>query len=277
VRSLRSWWLPLAARWECDLLSQGEITLSPCHLTYHGAKCTETPPLSPPRLQRPQFESKSHQKSNAEEEETVQITPAVNYSPLCKPRENRPFGFPATGQWKQRLLACLLLVQPKAREPPGHTFLGLTVPMRTCPCALCLSCFQPRTNSWVLSSASPRLGPRPSSCRAAVGGHRGHSCLLVCANPACTEGTALRATVQDYTPAAVCLSVCGESPVDILGSFLQSAAKADARCPCRNSVKKIRGTGCVKEKPERSLHLTSFSFSNLDNRLGASVNRRELF
>lgn len=36
----------------------------------------------------------------------MQITPAVNYSPLCKPRENRPFGFPVTGQ-RKTAAACL--------------------------------------------------------------------------------------------------------------------------------------------------------------------------
>lgn len=146
------------------------------------------------------------------------------------------------------------------------------VPVR-CVC----SWFQPRMSSRLaLSSVGPRLGPCPSSCCAAMGAHRGHSCLLVCVNPARTESAALCAIVQDCTPAAVCLSIYGESPVDILGSFLQSAAKADSCCPCSNQVKKIREIGCVKAKPECFLHLTSFLFSDLGNRLGASVNQREL-
>lgn len=87
-----------------------------------------------------------------------------------------------------------------------------------------------------------------------------------------TESSAPCATVQDCTQLQfVCLSVVYLSP----GSFLQSVAKADTLCPWSNWVKKIRETGCVKEKPECSLHLTSSLFDYLDIRLWASVNWRE--
>lgn len=117
------------------------------------------------------------------------------------------------------------------------------------------SCFQLGMSRLGLSSVCPRLGPCLSSGCAAIGTHRGQGCLLLCVDPTRAESSAPCAIVQDGTPAAVCLSTCGESPVDILGSFLQPAAKADACCLCSNWVKKIRGTACVKEKPECSLHL----------------------
>lgn len=91
--------------------------------------------------------------------------------------------------------------------------------------------------------------------------------------PACTESSAPCATVQDCTQLQfVHLSVVYLSP----GSSLQSPAKADTRCPWSNWVKKTRETGCAKEKPECSLHLTSSLVDYLDIRLWASVYWREL-
>lgn len=128
----------------------------------------------------------------------MQITPAVNYSPLCKPRENRPFGFPVTGQPKQQLLACLLLIKPKAQEPPRHRFPGLNLQRRMRTCALCVLLSALPTTSWVRAPA-PTVQPR---------GHPGaHGCWLLRAKPACPGSTLLCAIVQDCTPAAVCLSV----------------------------------------------------------------------
>lgn len=132
------------------------------------------------------------------------------------------------------------------------------------------SCFQPRMSRRVLNSVSPRLLLR------SLGGTEGPQLLAGVRAPRSHRKRSAMCNSSGLHPSCS-LSICGESPVDILGSFLQSAAEADVRCSCSNWVKKIRGAGCVKEKPEWSLHLTSFLFSDLDNGLGSSVNRRELF
>lgn len=72
--------------------------------------------------------------------------------------------------------------------------------------------------------------------------------------------------------AAVYLSVCLSVVCLSAGTFLQS----DTLCLWSNWVRKIRKTGCVREKPECSLHLTSSLFDHLVIRLQwASVNWRE--
>ena len=103
----------------------------------------------------------------------MQITPTVNYSPLCKPRENRPFGFPVTGQRKQQLLACLLLIKPKARELPGCTFLGLNVQMRMCTCALCVLLFPTQAEQIGTQFCQPLAGSVPQLLLCSRGGTQG--------------------------------------------------------------------------------------------------------
>lgn len=141
------------------------------------------------------------------------------------------------------------------KHPDEDLYLGLTEVL----CAVSAPVPSPGWAGWCSAPSAPGWvrGPVPAA--------RWHAC------PPLTPG--LCAVVQDCTPAVGCLAVCGESLVDILGWF---PPKADARCLCGNRVKKMKGTGGVKEKLECSLHLTSYSFSDLDNRLGTSVNQREL-
>lgn len=107
----------------------------------------------------------------------MQITPAVNYSPLCKPRENRPFGFPATGQRKQQLLACLLLIKPKAREPPGCMFLGLNAQTKTGTCALRLLLFPAQDEELGPQLCRLPAGSMPQLLPCSRGGTQGPSLL----------------------------------------------------------------------------------------------------
>lgn len=110
--------------------------------------------------------------------------PAVNYSPLCKPRENRPLGFPAT-DGKSRICLC---ISDKiwGTETAQMYVSGIKTPAGADEDVyLCCEC-----------APVSHLG-RAGLCSAPSGPAASQPCLLMC----------VPVILQDCATAAVCLSI----------------------------------------------------------------------